>query len=253
VKVEQHLSSGLVIRQDERQAVRFIMFETGIEGWDYATHGGTMLIVNFAKRPFGVTCQHVRKDFDWRQLVVTDERFGRQVAGMKRVYLPTQPVGDAVGSDVMDLLVVEFSEDVGAAFFGDAAYKIDPGTIGSSRSGDRLAVSGALKDQSAITDDKIAPVFALLEFEDRGAAPEDPVVRMAWAQFTKPQFSRLTGLSGAPVFNFTTGRLAGVVVRGGMQDEFATLRYIDVAHLNAFLTAIVKDVHSTFYRTVMPR
>ena len=42
MKVEQRLSSGLMVRQDVRQAVRFVMFETGVEGWDYATHGGAL-------------------------------------------------------------------------------------------------------------------------------------------------------------------------------------------------------------------
>jgi hypothetical protein len=121
VKTEQTLQSGLTIRQDFRQAVRFIMFETGVEGWDYATHGGTMLVVNFERRPFGVTCQHVRGDFHWRELVVTDQRFGSQIAGLKGIYHGSAPVGDAVGSDVLDLIVVEFADDVGSGFFGDNA------------------------------------------------------------------------------------------------------------------------------------
>jgi hypothetical protein len=253
VKVEQQLSSGLMVRQDVRQAVRFVMFETGVEGWDYATHGGTMLILYFAGRPFGVSCQHVRRDFHWRELVVTDQRFGRHVAGLKGVYFPSQPVGDAVGSDVMDLVVVEFSDDVGPSFFGDNAYLVDAGTVGSSRTGDMLLVSGALKDQSTILDETIAPVFALLEFEDRGAMAADPVLRVARARFANPEFSRLTGLSGSPVFDITTSRLTGLVVRGGMSDADASIRYVDFVHVAALLSAIVEGAAATYYKHVVAK
>ncbi len=80
--------------------------------------------------------------------------------------------------------------------------------------------------QSTILDGTIAPVLALLELFDQGVTVIDPVVRLARAQLSNPQFSRLTGLSGGPVFNLTAGRLAGIVVRGGMQGAFATMRYL---------------------------
>jgi hypothetical protein len=228
------------------------MFETDFEEWQYATHGGTMFIVNYAGRLFGVTCAHVRRDFPWRQLAITDVKFGRGIAGLKGVYCPSQPFGDAEGSDVLDLAVIEFADDVGPDFFRDGAYILDKGTIGSSKSGDKLLVNGALKAESKILDEIIAPVFGLLEFEDGGPGPHDLVTRLATGRFTNPEFEGLTGLSGSPVFNVTNSCLAGVMVRGSLKDGTATMRYIDVAHLEALLAAIVEGNLTTAYKVSVP-
>lgn len=253
MKIEQLLSSGMLVRQDIRQAVRFVMFETGVEGWDYATHGGTLLIINCGGRPYGVTCHHVRQDFEWSTLAITDARFGRQIAGLKGVLFASQPTGVAIDSDLLDLVIIEFADDVGPSFFGDNAYIFDSGTVSSSASGNKLAISGALKDQSEITENTIAPVFAYLEFEDRGIFGADPVLRQAIAQFSNPEFSRVTGLSGAPVFNLTRGKLSGIVVRGSMDGAFAKITYVDISHLAEMLKVIVRGKSSTAYRIVVPR
>ena len=245
---EQTLASGVVIRQDFRKAVRFAMYETGFEGWDYATHGGTLLVVNVQDRAFGVTCSHILGDFDWRQLVVTDFKFGRAIAGLKAVYRPALPVGDAVGSDVLDLTIIEFAEDVGPGFFGDTAYIFDPGTITSSHSGDKLLVNGAFKAESKLVDQTIAPMFGLLEFLDAGPSGSDPVLRKGLAVFREREFEGLTGLSGSPVFNVTRRRLAGVLARGGIVGPQATMHYIDIAHVDFLLRAILSGELAANYR-----
>lgn len=250
MRISQRLSTGLTIRQDFRSAVRFVMYETGYPGFEYATHGGTLFVVNVQGRVFGVTCGHIRQDFRWRDLLVTDAKFGRQVAGLKGIYTPSSPVGAAVDSQVLDLVVVEFSDDITPSFFGDTAYVFDSGTIGASARGEQLLVNGAFKAESAILDEAIAPSFGLLEFQDAGLFTADPILRRAIAKYHDRAFTGFTGLSGSPVFNRTTGRLAGVMARGGLTGDEATMYYIDVAHLDMVLTAIVTDATTVNYQVI---
>lgn len=244
---QQQLSTGLTVRQDFRSSVRFVMFETGVEGFKYATHGGTLFVVNVRGRPFGITVDHIKGDFEWRNLIVTEKKFGRLFAGLQGIYHPTQPTGHAVDSDVLQLVVVKFSPDVGPSFFEDAPYIFDAGTTGSSARGDQLRVNGTLKAESRIDGEDIIPKFGLLEFTDEGLYRHDLVLRKAVARYDAPEFKALTGLSGSPVFNVTQRRLAGVVVRGTMQVSDATIYYIDVAHLDAVLQAIIDGKSATNY------
>ena len=93
------------------------MFRTGVEGWEYSTHGGTAFIVNFRGKPFGLTCRHVLRDFYWGQLAITAAKFGRkgsQFAALKSLVYPSDPRREAVDTDILDVAVVEFGEKVRA-------------------------------------------------------------------------------------------------------------------------------------------
>lgn len=247
MKTTQTLASGTIVRQDFRESVRFVMFETDDKIWKYATHGGTAFIVYFQGKYFGITCRHVLGDFNWRQIALTDEKFGREIAGLSSIYYPSNPTEAAKGSDILDVAVVEFSPDVDASFFKDCAYIVDDGTVGGSTSNDILRVNGALKDQSSIDGDSIAPVYALLEFIDKGPSSADPVLRKAIAQYYNPTFDRLTGLSGSPVFNATKGRLTGMVVRGGLANGKAIIWYIEISDVIEILNAINDGSFCTQY------
>ena len=172
MRVTQTLASGITIRQDFRTAARFIFFDTGIDQWQYATHGGTIFVVLYKGEPYGVTCRHVLKEFDWSQLVVTDQRHGTQIAGLQSVAYPSRPKDAAIDTDLLDVAVIQFSSDVDAAFFKDAAYILDEKTMETSNVGDTLHVAGALKTQSKITEDTIAPSFCVLEMVDN--TPSSP-------------------------------------------------------------------------------
>lgn len=247
MKITQTLDSGVVIRQDFRESVRFVMFETGVEGWEYATHGGTAFVICFHGHYFGITCKHVLGDFGWRQIALTDAKFGQEIAGLQSIFYPSDPTGAAEGSDILDIAVVQFAADNDASFFKDCAYIIDGGTVGKSEVDDQLQVSGVLKDQSVIGDNVIAPVFGLLEFTDRGSTLPDPTLREAAAHFEDPDFERLTGLSGSPVFNVTRRRLCGVVARGNLNEGAAVIWYIDFYDVMQILVAILDGSLRTQY------
>jgi hypothetical protein len=160
----QVLASSIIIRQDFRDAVRAVFFQTGVEGCEYATHGGTLFVVSYNGKVYGVTCRHVLQDFEWCQLVVTDQRFGTRAAGLKFVCYPSSPCDSAVGTDIEDLAVIEFADGFGPEFFVDKAYVIDAQTVRTSSIGDDLLVAGVLKAATEIERASINPQFCLLGF-----------------------------------------------------------------------------------------
>jgi hypothetical protein len=251
-RVTQSLGSGLIIRQDYREATRFVMFDTGLPEWQYATHGGTLFVGVFRGMPYGLTCGHVRKDFEWKQLVVTNSRHGRAIAGLSAVFYASSPKGAAVDADILDVVVIQFSGDVTPAYFADTAFLLDDGTVGTSRSGDTLHVCGALKELSKIGETTISPRFCQLEMQDNTGFSHDPTLRSGMGQFTEPGFSSVTGLSGAPVFNVTTSRLVGMVSRATMHSNLCRMRYIDIFDILQLLSAAHEGRAETAYtKTVL--
>jgi hypothetical protein len=251
-KTTQTLASGIIVQQEIRNAVRFVFFDTGLPEWAYATHGGTLFIVVYRGKPYGLTCRHVLKDFDWHQLIVTDQRFGRKIAGLHSVAYPSQPKHEAIDTDVLDVAVIQFSDDVSAGFFLDAPYILDEKTVATSKSGDTILVAGALKTPSSIGEDKIAPIYCVLQMVDDTPEMRDPTLRRAVGHFVKPKFSDILGLSGSPVFNVTAQALCGLVVRGGMSGDVCTLWFVDVEDIVQLLTAVAEDRVETYYRKTVP-
>jgi hypothetical protein len=244
---QQILTSGIAIRQDFREATRFVMFQTGIA--DYATHGGTAFVVNYRGKPYALTCLHVPQDFEWSQLVITDVRFGTHFAPLKSIQHASDAQEAAVDADILDVAVIEFREPITSDFFKGSAYIIDQNTVGTSAVGNRLYVAGFLKDLSSI-DEKINAVSCLLEFQDDGSADHDATLRRAIAELDKPEFERVTGLSGAPVFDATTNKLCGMVTRAGRDRNRWKLHYVDIMHL---LDATHTQKATTSYRKTLLR
>jgi hypothetical protein len=246
-RVQQRLASGVMIRQDFRASTRFPFFHTGHNEWQYATNGGTLFVVQYRGKPYGLTCRHILQTFDWSQLVVTAERFGGGAAGLGHVAYASNPVGHAVDTDVLDLAVIQFSEDVDCAFFKDAPYLIDERTITTSRVDDALHVSGVLKAPTEITETVIAPKFCLLEMVDDTPASHDPTLRRGFGMFEKPEFESVVGLSGSPVFNVTRSALCGMVVRGSMTGDSCRLWYVDMFDVCQLLGAVHEGTSAAFY------
>ena len=246
----QLLSTGATIPQDFKDCVRFVFFETGYEDWRHATHGGTAFIINLRGKVYGITCQHVFKDFEYGQLFITPEKFGKKgdkSAPVKGVYLPTSPRDGAVGTDILDLCVIEFGDGVDADFFKGSAYVIDANTVATSRQGDRLSVAGALKDKSRIIPPDIFAAFCHLQFGDAGISTSDPTLRYAIAEFLNPEFSSITGISGSPVFDDTANALSGMVVRGSMTGNKCQIYYLDIFDIVKALEAVYAGDQSTYY------
>ena len=253
MRVTHTLASGILLSQNFKDSVRFAPFQTGVDGWPYASHGGTVFLVSYRGRVLALTCAHVIGDFDWRGLSITDKKFGRRLALPTCLYYPSDLRGHAAGADIADLAVFGFGEDVDASRFSDSPYLLDDGTIGSSREGDALLVNGNLKDRSDLSGEAIRPEYALLELCDAGAAATDVTLRKAKAVFDNPALARITGCSGAPVFNATTERLCGMATRGSVSKGICTLWYLDIADIMAALTAVVEGRAEARYEKTVRR
>ncbi|HEY1224463.1 MAG TPA: hypothetical protein VGE54_04475 [Brevundimonas sp.] len=234
-----------------KAATRMAFFDTGFDGWDYATSGGTIFLVSLNGKPYGITATHVRQTFEWRQLCVTDEKDGRQIAGLKFVSRATNLTGDAEGTDIGDISIIEFSDDIGTEFFNGGIFSLDQVTTGGSETGDALIAYGLPKEHTTIGDGKINPTYAELGFEDSGAHDHDPFLRRLIGQWHKPVVTALTGMSGCGVFNTTKDVLTGVLLRGGVSDGVATGLFIDIEDVTRILNAIHTGTMTTNYRKIV--
>jgi hypothetical protein len=253
-RVTQTLASGTIVRQDFGTAVRVVLFETGDQAWPIATHGGTLFVVIYRGRPYGLTCRHVFKSFDWGQLIVSNLKdCGTHQADPRSIAYPSNPTGDAVDTDMLDIAVLQFGAEIGPGFFRDSGYIIDPKTVTTSKVGDQLHVSGALKSPSEITETEVAPKFCLLEMVDDTPDSNDPTLRSAFSMFERPQFQDVVGLSGSPVFNLTQSALCGMVVRGAMDKDNCRLWYVDMFDICKLLAAVHDGDESTFYHKTITK
>ena len=253
MRLTQVLSSGIIVRQDFRTSVRSVFFDTRDGQWRYATHGGTIFVVMFRGRPYGLTCLHVPKDFDWRQLVVTDEKWGKQIAGLRSVANASHPKEAAIDTDLLDVAVIEFSDDVNAGFFDGGAYILDEKTRVTSKPGDTLHIAGALKAKSNFTEGNLAPVYCHLEVADHGPSENDPTLRRAIGKFDNSEIDDVRGLSGSPVLNVSREALCGMVVRGGIEAGVCSLWYVDMIDIVQLLAAIAEGRAETYYRKTLTK
>ena len=81
-------------------AVRPVFFQTNVEEFLYATHGGTLFLVKYLGRSYALTCYHVFQDFRHGSLFITQEKNakkGSKPAPVKTFCYPSSPKDDAVG------------------------------------------------------------------------------------------------------------------------------------------------------------
>ena len=247
------LSSGITVTQDFRDCVRLVMFETESVGWEYATHGGTLFLVNINSQIFGVTACHVFGDFNKLQIAVTNSKFGDHIAGVSAVYYPSKPTLGADETDIIEIAIIRFFSDIDSSYFSDTPYILDNNTSVTSEISDRLMVCGNIKEKTTIDDRVIVAIFGSLDLVDQGTSSFDPVLRMAYGTVTNPEFSSVTGLSGSPIFNLTRQKLCGMVVRGSLVQGVSKLFYIDIFDILKVLDAIQTGSANAIYKKDIER
>jgi len=214
------------VKQDYGESVRAAFYQTEFEEFLYATEGGTIFITQFRGKVFGLTAKHIFASFSPNQLFITEEKQGKKggkPAPITATMYPSSPTQAAEGSDIVDVCVIEFSPGMPTGFFRDTPYIVDENTVATSKRGNRLEVSGVLKEKSKIDPPDIHMAYCRLDFTDDGPHRSDPTLRRAIAEFACPGFSTLTGISGSPVFNVSLNALCGMVVRGGMTVRWTLL------------------------------
>lgn len=225
-----------------KDATRLVLFETGNPDYPFSTYGGTLFIVTHRGRPYGVTAKHNLHDFEWRQLQVSSRRNSTLCCDISAAFFASEPEGAAVESDVLDIAVVEFPEDITDAFFEHTAYDLEK-AVPASLKGDTLFVYGAPSEKTEIEGAHIKTGFAHLEFIDDGPWTYDPTLRRTRASWVKPEFADLSGCSGAPVYNVTRGGLAGMMVRGTLSpDGSVIMHYIDAADIARFVDSVSRGM-----------
>jgi hypothetical protein len=257
MKRQQILSSGRVIRQDFADAIRPVFFQTEYEEFLYATDGGTLFLVRYRGRDYGVTCRHVftGNGFDPNRLFITQQKNAERrsmPAPIKGVVYPSSPRAAAVGTDLPDLCVIEFADDIQEGFFS-GSYIAEASTVGPSQVGHALLVAGVLKEKTTIVPPDITIGYCRLEFRDAGNSTADPVLREGRAEFWSPEFASITGISGAPVFDLTSNVLCGMVVRGGMTGARCNVHFIDAYDILRFLEGVNKRAPNSYYIKDVPR
>lgn len=218
-------------------AVRSVCFQTHYPEFPHATHGGTAFIVSFGGRQYGVTCRHNFGDFDCNMLYVGPRlgmTRGEKSARVQNLAFAI-PRRETVGSDIGDLCIVEFADDLPQDFFGGTEYVIEANTVATSRTGDILVAVGIPKEKLVLLENGTISPFALA-IRDVGKG-SDPLLRKAGASFALPKIRSLAGLSGSPVFNLTLDALCGMVMRGNLNRNKCAVWYADILDIVQMLKA----------------
>ncbi len=243
-------------------AIRPVFFQTDYEEYLYATDGGTLFLVRFRGRTYGLTARHVftGNGFDPSRLFVTREKFakkGTPPAPVNGFYYPSAPRGAAAETDIEDLCVIEFDRDIAEDFFMASPYDMDRLPVGTSAVGHELAIYGVLKEKTTIVhgDEGKGDViigYCNLEYNDTTVATRDAILREAKAEFYAPAFRSVTGISGSPVYDKTAQKLCGMVTRGGMSGAKSQIRFIDIFDIAKFLEGISSGANEADYRKCIP-
>ena len=242
-------------------AVRPIFYMTEYEEFLYATDGGTLFLVRFKGRIYGITAWHVfkGKGFEPNRLFVTQEKQakkGTPPAPVKGVYRASAPHGAAEGSIIEDLCVIEFDDDMAPDFFMKSPYNMDSLPVGSSVVGHSVVVYGVLKEKTHFTYDEgardITIGYCQLDYRDTTSKTHDAVSREAETEFLAPAFSSISGISGSPVYDKTAGKLCGMVVRGTMVGTKSPIRFIDIFDIEKFLDGVSSGATCINYEKIVP-
>ena len=237
------------------EAVRLVFFNTEFEEFRHATNGGTAFIVRFCGRPYGLTCNHVFGNFSPDFLHITARlqfKEGRKSASIKNLGSASSLKGGSIGSDIDDLCVIEFVDNLAPDFFGGTEYLIDETSVATSKAGHYLLATGISKEKSRLLPPPDGNI-ALCRLPLRDAGPtHDPLLRRATAQYESTEFQSIAGMSGSPVFDFTANALCGMVVRGTLHQHKCEILYADIYDIVRLLEAVRNRTRTTFYYKTSP-
>lgn len=232
-----------------KDACRWICFFTPVKGHEVATYGGTAIVIIYDGKPYAITARHNAHSFNWGDVIITKDRTSNKNASIRAISYPGRGLGHAEGSDLTDIVFIQFDAEVTVEFFEGAVYDLDRMPVCVSRPDDDLVVYGALSDQSAIDGMNIFTQFAELGFVDIGPHSHDVVLRSAKGQWLNSRVTHLAGLSGAPVYNISQDGLCGMMVRGSLsKGGVATVHYIDIADIARVLNSVNEGQMAGFYR-----
>lgn len=210
--------------------------------------------MEFRGKNYALTCGHVFKEFPHGRLFIPSEKYaqkGDMPAPIHGICYPSSPIDGAEGTDISDVCVIEFTDEMPPGFFKDSAYVVEDATVTTASLGHELLVAGVLKEKTSIVPPDIVIGYCNLQLKDMGPT-SDPFLRRALAVFAQVLFGRgefttVTGISGSPVFDRTANALCGMVVRGGMTGPVCHLYYLDASDILRLLQAVHDRAAKIYY------
>lgn len=161
------------------------------------------------------------------------------------------PRGRTIGSDIEDLCVIEFADDLPQDFFGGTEYTIDASTVATSRTDDILVAVGIPKETLVLLPNgNISP--HALPLRDVGTS-NDPLLRQARASYGVPKIGSIAGMRGSPVFNLSRNALCGMVLRGGLSANNCVVWYADILDIVQLLRATRYRIKAISYSKISGR
>lgn len=238
--------------QSLKDACRWICFHTNVEGWEVATHGGTMVLVAYEGTVYALTAKHNRHDFRWGDLIIGKSRVCNEVVGPRGICYASVGVGRADQSDLLDIAIILLADDVRPDYFAGAIYDLDREPVCASHLDDDLTIYGVVSSESEIDERDIRATFGELGFVDIGPNSHDIVLREAKGQWLESQVTNLAGISGCPVYNASQGGLCGMVLRGGVATTgIATIHYIEMRDIAVLLDSVHQQKSSGLYTKIV--
>ncbi len=225
--------------KDIKRAVRMVLFANESEEYPYTSYGGTLFIIRYNGKFYALTCKHVFQEYTINELIVFRESQPKKGSLSAQI----KEMGLFAGDDELrDLAVIEFDNDIAPDYFGNDFFDLNAQSIELSEVAQSLKVYGYIREKINIDHEakSIKVLWVDLQMHDSGAASEDHFIRRAQATWPNSPFKSVAGLSGAPMVSGSVGRLCGMVVRGNMSGDAATLWFIDVFHILKALEAFCR-------------
>jgi|GEM_PF-4894498 len=224
--------------ETKRLCVRPALFQTELSDFPVATHGGVITLIEYRNQLFGVTCQHVISDFQYKDVVITTHRNGGEKLRTVGGYFPTRPIDDAIESDLLDLVIFRISKDVDSSKFQDPPVQLGEAELFYIKDQALLRAYGTLKDQTSFMPDESCITFFELQVQYQRKKLLHGILHLASMKPQSAALKNLHGMSGGPIFHEESQQLCGLVLRGGITSENQyRLWFIDIHDVREMLKA----------------
>lgn len=233
------------MQHDVRLIARQVLYATEYEEVPYG-FGGTLFVLAYLDRCFGVTCRHVLGKDGVHNLMVHER--ASPVKGM--LSLPIRGLhhtDDPALGEFNDIAVIEFEPSVTVTTFKGEIYDFARSRACTSGVAHRLRICGYLNEKGMMdyAEKAIHAAFCDLTCTNLGRRSSDPHISQAVATYQNLSFTSFDGLSGSPVFNLDMGMLTGMVMRAGLNaDGTASIWYMEIEHILKIMESVYRGSSS---------
>lgn len=235
--------------EDFEQFIRPVFWQSTVCDDDYLhSDGGTGTVIEVGGRVFFVTAGHVQQANAWSGLCIPVKVGSPDLFGIKFAYRPSQPTGNAVGSDLMDVVALELDAE-GLNYDALPIPLCNPKTNSITTA---LVAGYPKKDTSfSVEDIKVKLVYTRMRYVE----PYQYDVALSVFESTSEVRADFQpeGLSGACLFDDATKLPCGIVLRAGVSPEGVFRAYVlDWEDISWFLRGVVAEETRVEYQKARP-